>query len=157
MKTYRFGWLLLLLIAAFSAIACNAIANIANRAQQVESAAQTAQALATAGQEIITQVQGNEIMQTAEASGLLETMQAAVTDLPGQSANIKATAETVLTQGAYGEAPSNIPLVYGEINEFFGSESMVTYTTPMALQEVVDFSANKCPTSAGRRVMTPAF
>jgi len=142
MKTYRYGWLILLLIAA---LACNAVGDVAEKAGQVESAAKTAQALATAGQEIITQVEGSGIVQTAEAMGLMETMQAAITDIPEESSDIVATAQAVLTEGAYGEAPSNIPLVGGEVNDFFGSNSLVSYTTPMDLDDVVDFYRDAMP------------
>lgn len=152
MKSYRNIWLLLIIMAALSVLACNAIANIARRAEQIESAAQTAQALATAGQQVYSTVQGSGIMQTAaamatkaEEEGLMETVQAAVTKIPEQGANIKATAEVVLTQGGYGQAPPNIPLVYGEVNDFFGSPSLVTYTTPMGLQEVVEFYRQTMP------------
>lgn len=149
MKIYRYGWIALLVI---SALACDAIGNIAERANQVESAANTAQALATAGQEFITQVEGSGIMQTAEAmatdveeSGLMETMQAAVTGIPEESSNIIATAQVVITEGAYGEAPSNIPLVDDEIGDFFGSSSLVSYTTPMDLEKVIDFYRQAMP------------
>ena len=142
MKTYRLGWLILLLI---SALACNAVSDVAEKASQVESAAKTAQALATAGQAIITQVEGSGIVQTAEAMGLMETMQAAITDIPEESSDIIATAQAVLTEGAYGEAPSNIPLVGGEISDFFGSSNLVSYNTPMALEDVVDFYRNAMP------------
>ena len=142
MKTYRYGWLILLLIAA---LACNAVGDVAEKAGQVESAAKTAQALATAGQEIITQVEGSGIMQTAEAMGLMETMQAAITDIPEEGADIIATAQVVLTEGAFGVAPSNIPLVGGEVNDFLGSNSLVSYTTPMDLNDVVDFYRDAMP------------
>jgi len=142
MKIYRFGWLILLII---STLACNAIGNVAEKARQVESAAKTASALATAGQEIITQVEGSGIVQTAEAMGLLETMQAAITVIPEEGADIVATAQVVLTEGAFGEAPSNIPLVDSEVNDFFGSNSMVSYTTPMDLEDVVDFYRDTMP------------
>ncbi len=152
MKSFRFVWIFLIILSAFTLLACNAIANIARRAEQIESAAQTAQALATSGQEIVSTVQGSGIMQTAaamatkaEEEGLMETVQAAVTKIPEQGANIKATAEVVLTQGGYGQVPPNIPLVYGEVNDFFGSNSLVTYTTPIGLQEVVDFYRQTMP------------
>ena len=152
MKTYRYGWLFVLMVVALTALACNAISNIGEKARQIESAAQTAQALATTGQEIVTQVQGSGILQTAaalatlaEESGLVGTVQAVVTEIPGEGANVYATVEVVLTQGAYGQAPANIPLVNNEINDFFGSENLVSYTTPMGLQEVVDFYRQQMP------------
>ena len=152
MKSNRHIWLLLIIVFAITLLACNLVSNIARKAEQIESAAQTAQALATSGQEIYSTVQGSGIMQTAaamatkaEEEGLMSTVQAAVTQIPEQGANIKATAEVILTQGGYGQAPPNIPLVYGEVNDFFGSPSLVTYTTPMGLQEVVDFYRQTMP------------
>ncbi len=143
MKAFRYIWLFVLLFAVL-ACTCN-MGSIAERAQQVESAAQTAQALATAGQEIISTVEGSGIVQTADAMGLMETMQAAITDLPEEGSNLIATAQVVITKGAYGQAPPNIPLVGGEINDFFGSSSLVSYTTPMNLNDVIDFYRNAMP------------
>ncbi len=143
MKAFRYIWLFVLLLAVL-ACTCN-MGSIAERAQQVESAAQTAQALATAGQEIISTVEGSGIVQTADAMGLMETMQAAITDLPEEGSNLIATAQVVITEGAYGQAPPNIPLVGGEINDFFGSSSLVSYTTSMNLDDVIDFYRNAMP------------
>ncbi|MBT3389872.1 MAG: hypothetical protein HN413_05625 [Chloroflexi bacterium] len=152
MNKYRYGWLLLLVFAALLALSCNAIGDIAEKAGQVESAAKTAAALATAGQEFMTQVEGSGMIQTAEAlatlaeeSGLLSTVQAAVTEIPGDSADAVATLSVVITQGAYGEAPDNIPLVNDELNNFFGNANLVSYTTPMGFQNVVDFYTAQMP------------
>ncbi|MBC8506671.1 MAG: hypothetical protein ISR58_09855 [Anaerolineales bacterium] len=142
MKTYQFGWIILLILAV---LACTAVSDVAEKAAQVESAAQTAQALATAGQNIISTVEGSGIVQTADAMGLFETMQAAITDIPEEGSNLVATAQVVITEGAYGEAPSNIPVVGGEISDFFGSSSLVSYTTPMDLGDAVDFYRNAMP------------
>ncbi len=143
MKAFRYVWLLVLLMAVL-ACTCN-MSSIAERARQVESAAQTAQALATAGQEIISTVEGSGIVLTADAMGLMETMQAAITDIPEDGSNLIATAQVIITAGAYGEAPPNIPVVGGEISDFFGSDSLVSYTTPMSLDDVVDFYRNAMP------------
>ncbi len=145
MKIYRLGWFFLALLTVLVVMACSVVSDIAEKADQVESAAQTAQAFATAGQEMLSTVEGSGIMQTAEAMGLMETMQAAITTIPEQGSDIKATADVILTQGAYGEAPANIPLVTGEVNNFFGSNSLVSYTTPMDLDQVVNFYRNEMP------------
>ncbi len=152
MKRYQYGWILLFMGAAFSIMACGLLSDLADKAQQVENAAGTAKALATAGQEIVTQVSGSGVMQTAlayatqaEESGLMETAQAAIATLPGQSADIKATAEAVITQGTYGQAPANIPIFPGEINAFFGSSSLVTYSAPTNVQSIVDFYRQQMP------------
>ncbi len=152
MNKYRYGWPILLMFAALLAISCSAISDIAEKAGQVQSAARTAAALATAGQEIITQVEGSGILKTVEAaatfaeeSGLIATVQAAMTEIPGEASDAIATLGVALTQGAYGEAPANIPLVNAEMNNFVGSESLVSYTTPLAYQSVVDFYQAEMP------------
>ncbi len=152
MKRYQYGWILLFTAAALSAMACGLLSDIADKAQKVENAAGTARALATAGQDIITQVSGSGVMQTAlayatkaEESGLVETMQAAITTIPGQSSDIKSTAEAIITQGAYGQAPPNIPIFPGEISAFFGSSSLVTYAAPTDVQAIVDFYRQQMP------------
>jgi hypothetical protein len=159
MKIYRYGWILLLILTAFSVIACATLTGIAEKAQTAKNAANTLQAIATTGQEIATQVQGmatqfgdSGIMQTALAlatkfdeSGLMETMQVMVTQIPGQNADIQATVNTVLTQGAYGEAPSNIPVMDAQLTYFFGSPSLVSYTTPLDFQYVHNFYRAEMP------------
>jgi len=154
MKTNKYGWQLIFVIVAITALACtcNGLSGIAESARQVESAALTAQALATQGQEIVTQVQGSGVMQTAaalatqaEESGLVGTAQAVITEIPEEGKNVYSTVEVVLTQGAYGEAPSNIPLVNDQIKDFFGSSSLVSYNTPMDLTAVVDFYNQEMP------------
>ena len=72
-------------------------------------------------------------------------MQAAITIIPEEGSNIVATAQVVITEGAYGEAPSNIPVVGGEIREFFGSDSLVSYATPKDLDDVIDFYRETMP------------
>lgn len=152
MKTYRYGWIFLLIFAALLALSCNAITQVADKAGEVESAAQTAAALATAGQAIVTQVEGSGALQTAEAiatlaeeSGLVSTAKAVVTEIPGESADAVATLGVVMTEGAYGEAPEDIPIVEAEINNFFGSDNLVSYTTPMDYQQTIDFYTAQMP------------
>jgi predicted small secreted protein len=159
MKFYRYGWILILLLAAFSVMACATLTGIAEKAQSAANVANTLEALAKTGQEIATQAQGiatqvseSGIMQTAQAlatefdeSGLMETMQVMVTQIPGESSNIQATINAVLTQGAYGNAPSNIPVIDGQLTYFFGSPILVTYNTTFDFQYVLDFYRTEMP------------
>lgn len=159
MRFYRHGWILLLIIAALTVIACSTLTGIAEKAQSAENAANTIQAIATTGKGIATQMQGmatqlgeSGIMQTAEAlaadlgeSGIMETMQVMVTQIPGQSSDIQATVNAVLTQEAYGEAPSNIPVIDAQLSYFLGSASLVTYNTTLNFQHVLNFYRAEMP------------
>jgi len=159
MKIYRYGWILLLLTAAFSVIACSTLTELAEKAQSAEDVVNTIQALATTGQEIATQVEGiatqvgeSDVMQTAMAlatefdeSELMKTLEVVLTQAPEHGADIQATINTVLTQGAYGEAPSNIPLIDGELTYFFGSPNVVAYKTPHDFQYVLNFYRTEMP------------
>ncbi|MEA3350590.1 MAG: hypothetical protein U9Q82_08225 [Chloroflexota bacterium] len=159
LKNYRYGWIFLLLSLLLGAIACGGLGNAAEQAENLEHAAQTAQAIATTGQGLATQAEGyatqiseSGLIQTGEAlvteaeeSGLISTMQAAITQLPEQSSDVKATIDVVLTQGAYGEAPPDIPIVDGEKEQFFGSDNLVSYTTPLSFQEVLGFYRDQMP------------
>lgn len=150
MKTPAKTLLVASLLVAIS-LACS-LSGIEQKARQVESAAQTAQALATAGKEALSTVEASGLAQTAvalatqaEEKGLWETAQAAITALPQQSADLKATAEAVITQGAYGQAPPNIPVFPGEVSAFFGSNSLVSYTAAANVQTVIDFYRQQLP------------
>ena len=159
MKIYRYGWILLLLFAAFSVIACSTLSELAEKAQSAENVANTIQAMATTGQEIATQAQGlatqiggSGVMQTAMAiatefddSGLKGTLEVMLTQVPGQSSDIQSTIGVVLTQGAYGEAPSNIPIIDGQLTAFFGSPNIVTYNTSISFQDVLNFYRTEMP------------
>ena len=59
--------------------------------------------------------------------------------------NIQATINAVLTQGAYGNAPSNIPVIDGQLSYFFGSPILVTYNTTFDFQYVLDFYRTEMP------------
>lgn len=168
-KTNPFRWALILMILFIGALACGGLSEVAESAQKVEHAAQTAQAIATQGGELATQLSESGFIQTGEAlgtnvaeSGIAATLQAAVAEIPGQSADAQATMDVVLTEGAYGEAPPNIPLVDAEMENFFGSASIVSYTVALSFEQVLEFYRLEMPDygweSANQgNVVTPTF
>ena len=159
MKIYRYGWVLLLIATAFSVIACATLSGIAEKAQTAKNAANTLQVMATTGQEFATQVQGmatqfgdSGIMQTGQAlatefddSGLMETMQIMVTQIPGQGSDFQATINAVITQGAFGEAPSNIPVIDSQLSFFIGIPHLVSYNTTFDFQHMLNFYITEMP------------
>ena len=91
-KTFRFGWVIGILAMAALACTCGALG-------QVQGGVQTAQALATQGNQLVTQAQGLATQGVAlatqvEQSGLLKTAQAALTEA--------ATSGVLETLGAAG-------------------------------------------------------
>jgi hypothetical protein len=77
-KTYRFSWVIGILAMAALACTCGALG-------QVQGGVQTAQALATQGNQLVTQAQGLATQGVAlatqlEQSGLLKTAEAALTE-----------------------------------------------------------------------------
>jgi len=169
LKTTSYRWALALMILFFGALACGGISDMAESAEKMEHAAQTAQAIATQGGEIATQLSESGFIQTGEAlatdlaeSGIAATLQSAVAEMPGESADAKATMDVVLTQGAYGEAPPNIPLVDAEMANFFGSASLVSYTTALPFEQVLEFYRREMPdygweSGSDGNVVTPEF
>jgi len=95
-KTYRFGWVVGILALAAMACTCGAIG-------QVQQGVQTAQALATQGNELVTQAQGFATQGVAlatqvEESGLLKTAAAYATD--AESGGLLLTAQAIGTEAA---------------------------------------------------------
>lgn len=151
-KTNPYRWALLLMLLFIGALACGGLSQVAESAEKLEQAAQTAQAIATQGGELATQIGESGVVQTGEAlatgldeSGIFETFQAAVSEIPGQSADAKATMDVVLTEGAYGEAPPNIPLVDADMENFFGSPELVTYSVTLPFDQVLAFYRREMP------------
>lgn len=151
-KTTPYRWALLLMLLFVGALACGGLSQVAESAEKLEQAAQTAQAIATHGGELATQIGESGVVQTGEAlvtdaaeSGIAETLQAAVAEIPGQSADAKATMDVVLTEGAYGEAPPNIPLVDAEMENFFGSPGLITYSVNVPFDQVLAFYRREMP------------
>ena len=168
-KTTPYRWALILIILFVGALACGGLSGVAESAEKLEHAAQTAQAVATQGGDLATQLSESGFMQTGEAlgtnvaeSGIAETIQAAVAEIPGQSADAQATMDVVLTEGTYGEAPPNIPVVDAELGNFFGSAGLVSYTVGLPFEQVLEFYRQEMPDygwESGNQgnVVTPTF
>lgn len=151
-KRYPTQSMLVLMILFLGALACGGLSGVAERAEDVEHAAQTAQAIATQGGEIATQISESGLVQTGEAlateaadSGVVATLQAVASEIPGQVVDAQATIDIVLTEGAYGEVPPNIPLVDAQRDNFLGSSSLVSYTVALPFEQVLDFYRQEMP------------
>ena len=111
---------------------------LAAEAQQGYSILETARAIATVGG-------SSELFKTAQAiattvgdSGLLATAQAFATE---QGPELVATAQAALTQVApiLGTAPTDIPLMSGELDNLVATEYLITFATQASIQDVADF------------------
>ena len=145
-------WMITLLLA--STLGCGLFSQIGGR---VDEAKETALALADEAQRgyslletarAIATVGGNsELFKTAQAiattvgdSGLLATVQAFATE---QGPGLMVTAQAAMTQVApmLGTAPTDIPLMGGELENLVTSEFLITYATQASIQDVADFYA----------------
>jgi hypothetical protein len=167
-RKFQFAWLGCILLTI--TLACNFISGLS---QDVQSARQTAeyagtqvQALATQAQGLATSVEesgylktaqaiaterGAEILGTARAlateaeeHGVLDTVQAYVTEEGG---SLLSTAKAAATKGVHeGQAPEDIPIVDTDtIEDFYGSETFITYLTSLDYQSVLSFYQTEMP------------
>lgn len=81
---------------------------------------------------------------TEEGPRLIETIKAIATQ---EAPHIKETTQAIATKAAaaFGEAPADIPLVGGDKENFFGSKEMVSYMTPLPLEETSEFYKREMP------------
>ena len=117
------------------------------------SFAQTAQALVTeqgsqllsTGEALATEAAQRGLLETAQAyatengSQLLSTGQTLVTQAAGSG--LMETAQAMATSGvSVGSAPADIPVVSEDsLRNFFGTDVLVSYTTSLDYQTVLDF------------------
>ena len=198
--TFRGLWVLSVLVAV--TLSCSAISNLSNdvngikeTAQSVGTSVESGRQLLETGKAVATQVQGNELVQTAQAfatkqgprlegtisafateqgpkvqgtaqafatqqgPGLRDTIQAFVTQQgPGLEKTINAlvtqqgpemleTGQAIATQVAAstGNLPADIPLVEGEKDNLFKSDSLISYFTPLDLNTTKEFYTNEMP------------
>lgn len=165
-KFYPLGLILLLLLAS---LACNLVSQIDQARENVQSIATEVQQgrdfLATS-RAIATAVGGSGLVQTAQAmatefedSGFLETAQAYATEqgpaliataqalATEQGPGFRETAQALATRAALAleKAPEDIPVVEGERQNIIASSQLVSYFTPLGLQQVVDFYRTQMP------------
>lgn len=135
-KIYRLAWMMSLLISA--TIACSLLPSIGGEIGEV---------IDTVGA-IATVIMDSDILETSQAmiteisdSGMLETIQAEITEwVPDLDQSIA----TEIASG-FDEPPPDIPLVAGERENFIGTKNMVTYTTAIDFDSVVEFYKNEMP------------
>jgi predicted small secreted protein len=117
------------------------------------SFAQTAQAMVTeqgsqilsTGEALATEAEQRGLIKTAQAyatengSQLLSTGQALATQAAGSG--LMQTAQAMATEGvSIGSAPADIPVVPEDsLRNFFGTDVLISYTTSMDYQSVLDF------------------
>ena len=119
---------------------------------------ETAQALATqAGEsgfletaQAFATEQGPRLLGTAQAIAteegprLIETARALATQ---EGPRMRKTAQAIATKAAvtFGEAPPDIPVVGGDKENFIGSSEMVSYITPLPLEQTLEFYKREMP------------
>ena len=133
---------LLLLVLLFS-LACSSLTGISNRANEVKETAESvvtdAVSLATEGAPLVETAKAF----TTEIPDLKDTAVAVITENP----EIVQTIEAIATEGLdMGTAPADIPVVdKSTIQNFYGSDTIVSYTTSQDFQTVVEFYKTEMP------------
>jgi len=168
---YRYVWGGLAIVAV--SLGCSLFSQVTrtiNKAQETAEAIATeikdSRDLLKTAQTLATEVGDSGMIQTAQAlatevgeSGLLETAQTfATAQGPGLVETAKAyttqegsgliqTAQAMITQLAptTPHPPADVPIVSGEIKIFYAQESLISYSTPIPIQEVVDFYNTQMP------------
>jgi hypothetical protein len=110
---------------------------------------ETARAFATEqGPGLIETVQG---FATQQGPGLVETAQALATQ---HGPGLLETAQAVATQAARasGNPPADIPLIEGEKEMLFASSELVSYTTGLTFQEVLQFYKAQMPANGWEKI-----
>lgn len=168
-KIYRFAWMISMIVAA--SMACSLFSGIGNQitgaketAQSVATGVQEGQHLITTAKALATEVGGSGLLETAQSAatevgesgvvktakavvteqgpGILETAMAVVTD---QGPGLIETSQAIVTQFASGEAPSDIPLVEGNREDFTATSNLVSYTTTLQFADVDSFYKTQMP------------
>jgi hypothetical protein len=163
-RTYRIAWMLSLLVIV--GLACNLFSKVGQTAQDIQSIGTDigkGKQLISTVQPFITQVEGLNLLETLqsftknEVPGALETMQAVATVqgvgmvetvqayATDHAPSLKETGQAMATQLSPGEVPEDIPVVEGDKTEFYSSQQIVSYGTPLDFQTVLDFYKNEMP------------
>jgi len=130
MKTQKFAWIFLLVVAFLVAAACNLV-KLANPVDDIASEIEG----------LTTQIPMDEIEEGLE--NLATEIPSGLEDLGdvGDLGDMQATIEAFGT----GEAPADIPVVEAPKESFFGSEMLVSYATTMPFDEVLAFYQTEMP------------
>jgi hypothetical protein len=164
-KSYQLAWVITLLVAA--SLGCGLFSNVAEKYSGVKETVgsvatdvQTGRDILGTARAIVTDVGGSGLIETAQAlatgvgdSGFLSTAQAFATEqgpelmatmqafATEQGPGLMETAQALGTAAAplLGEAPADIPLVPGELENLVSTGLLVTYGTATDSTLVVDF------------------
>jgi hypothetical protein len=164
-KTYRLAWFITLMVSA--TLGCGLFTNVAEQITGVKETVgsvatdvQTGRDILGTARAIVTDVGSSGLLETAQAlatsvgdSGFLSTAQAFATEQgPELQATLQAfateqgpglleTAQAMGTAAAplLGEAPADIPIVQGELENLISTSLLVSYGTAIDSTQVADF------------------
>jgi hypothetical protein len=157
LHTRRFTTLAIIALL-FATLACNALSDAISQNPAVATAQVVATQAAEAGelfgtaQALATEANLGDVAATAQAlatqanlGDVAATAQALATE--ANLGDAAATAQAAATEalGSLGTPPPDIPLVEGETKDVFAMESLLTYSTPLAFDEVVAFYKEAMP------------
>jgi hypothetical protein len=165
-KTYRLAWIITVLVSA--TLGCGLFSSIGERFTGVKATVGSVATEVQTGREILGTAKA--VITNVGGSGLLETAQALATNMgdssflstafateqgPELQATLHAFAteqgpgllETVQAMGTaaaplLGQAPADIPIVQGELENLISTSLLVTYGTSIDSKLVVDFYNN---------------
>ncbi len=178
-------YVLMLALLLFIGLGCNLFSGISERYNETKATAEHVATQVQEGREMVATVQGlatevgeSGLLATVQAvatdvdeSGLYETAQAFATEQgpvllgtaraiatqegPGMIATIQALATDF--SESLGEAPADIPIVGGEIDNLIESSETVSYITPLPFDLVLGFYKNEMPLLGWAPVETGTF
>jgi hypothetical protein len=168
-KSYRIAWLITLTVSA--TLGCGLVTGVGEQISGVKGTVgavatdvQTGRDVIGTARAIATSVGGSGLIETAQAlatgvgdSGFLSTAQAFATEqgpelmatlqafATDQGPGLMETAQAMGTAAAplLGEAPADIPIVQGELENLISTRLLVTYGTAVDAGLVVDFYNNE--------------
>jgi len=168
-KSYRIAWLITLTVSA--TLGCGLVTGVGEQISGVKGTVgavatdvQTGRDVIGTARAIATSVGGSGLIETAQAlatgvgdSGFLSTAQAFATEqgpelmatlqafATDQGPGLMETAQAMGTAAAplLGEAPADIPIVQGELENLISTRLLVTYGTALDAGLVVDFYNNE--------------
>jgi len=170
-KPFQIAWVMTALLAI--SLACNLTSGLGDRigaakgtAEFVATEIKQGRVLLGTARALATEVGSTGLLETAQSlatvageSGLLETAQAFATDQGAalietaqsfateEAPGLAATAQAVATQLAagFGEPPPDIPVVGGDKENFYASDTNVSYAIGIPYDEALDFYLREMP------------
>lgn len=183
MNGIKFSTGVFLAVLLFVSLACSTLGGLAPDEDSLVATAQSAatqavnlateiqsEDLVATAQALVTEVSEEDLQATAEAfaegvdtEGMIATANAIATEAAVEGGELAATAQTLATQisGSEGEVPEDIPIPDTELDEFFASANLVSYSIAWEFDEVLAFYQNELPAngwteSAEGTVISPA-